>query len=82
MQHVQKHDLLSFRAGECPEEFPVIVTTYEIAIRDRKEIARLKYKYLVVDEGHRLKNSECLLIRELKQINAENKLLLTGTDLC
>ena len=31
-----------------------------------------------MDEGHRLKNFDCKLIRELKQIPASNKLLLTG----
>lgn len=57
---------------------PVIVTSFEIAIRERKALSKLHYKYLVVDEGHRLKNSNCLLVQELKRINTDNKLLLTG----
>jgi len=32
-------------------------------------------------QGHRLKNSKCLLLRELKRIPMDNKLLLTGTPL-
>ena len=40
---------------------------------------KLQWKYLVVDEGHRLKNHNCKLIRELRQLQVENKLLLTGT---
>jgi len=36
---------------------------------------------LVVDEGHRLKNRECKLIKELAQLQTGNKLLLTGTPL-
>jgi ATP-dependent DNA helicase len=32
----------------------------------------------VVDEGHRLKNFNCKLIRELKTLQTENRLLLTG----
>nr|XP_009939885.1 PREDICTED: lymphoid-specific helicase [Opisthocomus hoazin] len=39
------------------------------------------WKYLIVDEGHRIKNMNCRLIRELKRFNADNKLLLTGTPL-
>ena len=35
----------------------------------------------MVDEGHRLKNFDCMLIRELKQIRTNNKLLLSGTPL-
>ena len=32
-------------------------------------------------QGHRLKNMNCKLIRELRTLHAENKLLLTGTPL-
>ena len=39
---------------------------------------QIKFRYLVVDEGHRLKNFNCRLIRELKTIPNENRLLLTG----
>jgi SNF2 family DNA or RNA helicase len=70
---------LQDNAGNPPDDFPVIVTSFEIAIRERKALSKLSYKYLVVDEGHRLKNSNCLLVQELKKISADNKLLLTGT---
>ncbi len=33
------------------------------------------------DEGHRLKNLNCRLIKELKQYNSVNRLLITGTPL-
>ena len=32
-------------------------------------------------QGHRLKNSKCKLLREIKRIPMDNKLLLTGTPL-
>lgn len=67
--------------GRVPETFPVIVTSYEIVIADSKFLSKYKFKYIVVDEGHRLKNFDCRLIRELKTIPAENKLLLSGTPL-
>ena len=69
-----------FKAPGTPD-FPAVVTSYEIIIADRKFLQRFKWKYIVVDEGHRLKNFNCRLIRELRQIPAENKLLLTGTPL-
>jgi ATP-dependent DNA helicase len=34
-----------------------------------------------VDEAHRLKNFNCRLIRELRSLRTENRLLLTGTPL-
>lgn len=36
---------------------------------------------VLTPQGHRLKNMNCKLIRELKTLRTENKLLLTGTPL-
>jgi ATP-dependent DNA helicase len=63
------------------ETFPVFVTSYEIAIADIKFLQKLHWKYVVVDEGHRLKNMNCKLIRQLRTLSTDNKLLLTGTPL-
>lgn len=63
-------------------KFPIILTSYEVALNDaRKYLRHYNWKYLVVDEGHRLKNSKCKLLKELKLLPVENKLLLTGTPL-
>ena len=35
-------------------------------------------RYLVVDEGHRLKNFNSKLFRDLRQLQVQQKLLLTG----
>lgn len=59
----------------------ILLTTYEIAMRDVSKFRRINWKYLVVDEGHRLKNHSCRLIRELKSLHTENRLLMTGTPL-
>jgi len=59
----------------------VVVTSFEMSIRDRKYLEKISWEYLVVDEGHRLKNTNCLLIRELKKLKTNNRLLLTGTPL-
>jgi len=64
--------------------FPVMITSYEIVIRDIKELRKLAWKFVIIDEGHRLKNMNCRLIRELKSIAQAkdcNRLLLTGTPL-
>ena len=59
-------------------DFPVVVTSYEILIADVKHLQRYAWKYIIVDEGHRLKNFNCKLIRELRTLTAENRLLLSG----
>jgi len=59
----------------------VVVTSYEIAMNDRAAFSSIMWRYIVVDEGHRLKNMNCRLIKELKQYHSANRLLLTGTPL-
>ncbi|CAM6007180.1 unnamed protein product [Sphagnum balticum] len=81
-----KDDRAALRSKHMPygppkESTPVIVTSYEVAMNDRRFLARHKWKYIIVDEGHRLKNYDCRLLRELKQMPADNVLLLTGTPL-
>lgn len=45
---------------------------------DRPRLCRLHYKTIVVDEGHRLKNSECKLAAEMRLYKSDSRLLLTG----
>ncbi|CAL8255664.1 unnamed protein product [Lota lota] len=60
---------------------PVVITSFEVAMFDRKVLQRFQWKYLIVDEGHRIKNLNCRLVQELKLLPTDNKLLLTGTPL-
>jgi ATP-dependent DNA helicase len=70
-------------------EIPLVITTYEIACRDRKDLTQFNWSFLVVDEGHRLKNRHCRLIKELNALVGTKpaidggctKILLTGTPL-
>jgi len=59
----------------------VIITSYEIILRDFEFLNKISWKFLLVDEGHRLKNVNCKLIRELKRLKTSNRLLITGTPL-
>ncbi|CAH2043122.1 unnamed protein product, partial [Thlaspi arvense] len=63
-------------------KFPIVITSYEVAMNDaKKNLRQYPWKYVVIDEGHRLKNHKCKLLRELRYLKMENKLLLTGTPL-
>lgn len=60
----------------------VIITSYELSIKDFNKFNKITdWRYLIVDEGHRLKNFNCLLIKVLKKLNVSNRLLITGTPL-
>lgn len=60
--------------------FHVLLTTYEYLMSksDRPRLSRTPWQLLVVDEGHRLKNADCKLSRELKAYRTKSRLLLTG----
>lgn len=60
---------------------PVVITTYEIARLDASLLRNINFKMLVVDEGHRLKNYNCLLLKALKKLKCSFRVLLTGTPL-
>ncbi|KAF8838231.1 hypothetical protein BDN67DRAFT_955400 [Paxillus ammoniavirescens] len=66
---------------QTKETFPVVITTYEIIIRDRPDLAKYNWGYIVVDEGHRLKNLNCRLIQEIKKYPSAGRMILTGTPL-
>ena len=61
--------------------FPVICTSYEICMNDRKHLGHFGWKFIIIDEGHRIKNLNCRLIRELQSYQSANRLLITGTPL-
>ncbi len=63
------------------DKFPIVCTSYEICMRDKKYLANYHWRFIVVDEGHRLKNFNCKLVKELKQYPTEGRLILTGTPL-
>ncbi|KAG4070329.1 hypothetical protein HA402_006471 [Bradysia odoriphaga] len=63
-------------------KFNVLLTTYEYVIKDKAVLAKLQFKYMIIDEGHRMKNHHCKLTQVLNtHYNAPYRLLLTGTPL-
>ncbi|KAF9568036.1 chromodomain-helicase DNA-binding protein [Agrocybe pediades] len=56
----------------------VLLTTYELTLRDAKELGDIKWQALA---AHRLKNSESQLYEALRSFHAASKLLITGTPL-
>lgn len=68
----------SIRAGD----FTVLLTTYEYVIRDKNMLTKFRWAYMIIDEGHRLKNTQSKLFQTLTQYyHTRYRLILTGTPL-
>ncbi|XP_047321944.1 chromatin structure-remodeling complex protein SYD [Impatiens glandulifera] len=64
-------------------KFNVLLTTYEYLMNkhDRPKLSKVDWHYIIIDEGHRIKNASCKLNADLKQYRSAHRLLLTGTPL-
>lgn len=62
--------------------YNVLLTTYEFIVRDKNVLGKINWKYIIMDEGHRMKNADCKLALTLgAKYKSRNRLLLTGTPL-
>lgn len=64
-----------------PGGWDVVVTSYEMIIREKSVFKKFNWKYLVIDEAHRIKNEESKLSLIVREMKTGNRLLLTGTPL-
>ncbi|XP_063820139.1 chromodomain-helicase-DNA-binding protein 1 isoform X6 [Pseudophryne corroboree] len=62
-------------------KFNVILTTYEILLKDKSFLGGVNWAFIGVDEAHRLKNDDSLLYKTLIDFKSNHRLLITGTPL-
>ncbi|KAI3317427.1 SNF2 family N-terminal domain-containing protein [Xylariaceae sp. AK1471] len=70
-----------YQKGSPTTKFPVVCTSYEMVLRDHAALSKIDWAFIVVDEGHRMKNADAKLFRELQQFKSATRLLITGTPL-
>ncbi|KAF7306400.1 hypothetical protein MIND_00431200 [Mycena indigotica] len=62
--------------------FQVLLTTYEYIIKDRPVLCKMKWLHMIIDEGHRMKNTQSKLTVTLTTYyHSKYRLLLSGTPL-
>ncbi|XP_036915186.1 probable global transcription activator SNF2L1 isoform X3 [Sturnira hondurensis] len=64
-----------------PGEWDVCVTSYEVVIKEKSVFKKFHWRYLVIDEAHRIKNEKSKLSEIVREFKSTNRLLLTGTPL-
>lgn len=63
-------------------EFDVVLTTFEYIVLEKSVLGKVKWVHMIIDEGHRMKNSGSKLVTTLSQFyTSRYRLILTGTPL-
>ncbi|KAJ0987238.1 hypothetical protein J5N97_005594 [Dioscorea zingiberensis] len=72
-----------FKERIVQQKFNVLLTTYEYLMNkhDRPKLSKIHWHYIIIDEGHRIKNASCKLNADLRHYQSSHRLLLTGTPL-
>jgi len=64
-----------------PGKFEVCLASYEGINKCKTQLKKFNWKYIIIDEAHKIKNEESVLSKNLRDLNTHYKLLLTGTPL-
>ena len=79
-QFVPKADAAKLKKFQVTK-FHVLITTYEVVLKDIAVLSKIRWKTLIVDEAHRLKNYKARLFLELSTFPRDHCVLLTGTPI-
>jgi superfamily II DNA or RNA helicase len=80
-------DLLVLQGNDRRELFEeiddhdVVLTSYALLIRDRDELVQRRFRLVILDEAQAIKNPTTKLARTAVQLQAEQRLALTGTPI-
>lgn len=64
-----------------PGRFDVVVTSYEMVTKEKNHFKKFHWRYIIIDEAHRIKNENSLLSRVVRTFRTNYRLLITGTPL-
>lgn len=64
-----------------PQTFDVIITSYELCLREKSALKKVAWEYIIIDEAHRIKNVDSMLSQIVRVFDSRARLLITGTPL-
>lgn len=59
-------------------KWEVLISQYETVIIEKAWFNKVPWKYICIDEAHRIKNDQSLLSKIVRGFESENRLLITG----
>lgn len=63
------------------ESYDVVITSYEVVRNDIVNLEGFHWLYCILDEGHVIKNAKTKLTKAVKSIQAQHRLILSGTPI-
>lgn len=67
--------------GNSIFKFHILLTTFETILADFEEFEHIHWRLIVVDEAHRLKGAGSRVLKQMRVLHVDRKVLLTGTPL-
>ena len=71
----------NFPAKKFNSSGNIIITTYEGLRINQEVLLREKWAYVVLDEGHKIRNPDAEITLICKRLNCHNRILLSGTPI-
>ncbi|KDE09578.1 hypothetical protein MVLG_00473 [Microbotryum lychnidis-dioicae p1A1 Lamole] len=75
----ERHETLTKEI--LPQNFEVLITSYELCLREQSSLKKLAWEYIMIDEAHRIKNVDSMLSQCVRIFDSRARLLITGTPL-
>ncbi|GAX78211.1 hypothetical protein CEUSTIGMA_g5653.t1 [Chlamydomonas eustigma] len=80
--HGNKEERENQKLTTCaPGKCDVIVTSYEMVITEKSHLKKFNFRYIIIDEAHRIKNENSRLSTVVRTLRTNYRLLITGTPL-
>lgn len=76
---LERNDIIENKIKK--NNWDVIVTSYEMILKEKIIIKKYCWDVIVVDEAHRIKNENTIISQLLRTLYSKHRLLLTGTPL-
>ncbi|PXF49054.1 putative helicase mot1 [Gracilariopsis chorda] len=69
------------RSRSVLRDASLIVTSYDILSNDLRYFEHIRWNYIVLDEGHVIKNAKTKAAKAVRSLSSNHRLILTGTPI-
>ena len=63
------------------KEFDLILSTYQLALRDKEKFDKEQFGYIILDEAQKIKNPKAKMTLAIKSFKSKHRLALSGTPM-